>query len=100
MTRAVSLLVSLASLAFLLLAGCDIPDRRPQKVSQSTNPGFTVNLLFEHEGCRVFRFNDGNDVYYADCSGSAAMNWLERRGKRYQLRTVTVTGARFDGGVK
>lgn len=32
---------------------------------------FEVEFLFENEGCRVFRFNDGGHfVYYTDCRGN------------------------------
>lgn len=35
------------------------------------NKTYEVEYLFEHEGCRVYRFRDfGNWVYYTNCNGS------------------------------
>ena len=34
------------------------------------NPTYTVDYLFEHEGCKVYRFYDrGNYVYFTNCQG-------------------------------
>jgi hypothetical protein len=34
------------------------------------NKTYTVEYLFEHEGCKVYRFEDnGNYVYYTNCKG-------------------------------
>jgi len=36
----------------------------------SNNQTYTVQYLFEHEGCKVYRFYDlGNYVYFTNCSG-------------------------------
>lgn len=49
----------------LSLAACR---EEPQSVSNTSNPGFQVGLLFEHDGCRVYRFVDGgNHQYYVRC---------------------------------
>lgn len=47
-----------------LLSGCY---GEAQEVAQTENPNFQVELLFEHEGCRVYRFRDGNLHYYVRC---------------------------------
>jgi hypothetical protein len=34
------------------------------------NPTYTVDYLFEHDGCKVYRFYDrGNYVYFTNCQG-------------------------------
>jgi len=34
------------------------------------NPTYSVDYLFEHEGCKVYRFYDrGNYVYFTNCQG-------------------------------
>ncbi|MBK7936071.1 MAG: DUF4884 domain-containing protein [Lewinellaceae bacterium] len=34
------------------------------------NSTYAVEYLFEHEGCKVYRFNDrGNAVYFTNCRG-------------------------------
>jgi hypothetical protein len=36
------------------------------------NVTYQVDYLFEHEGCRVYRFIDhGNYIYYTNCRGEA-----------------------------
>ena len=38
-------------------------------VKQSNNQSFTVSLLFEFEGCKVYRFEDyGKPHYYTNCT--------------------------------
>jgi Domain of unknown function (DUF4884) len=35
------------------------------------NKTYTIEYLFEHDGCRVYRFQDGfNWVYFTNCTGS------------------------------
>lgn len=35
------------------------------------NQGYTVDYLFEHDGCKVYRFRDGNSwVYFTNCTGN------------------------------
>ena len=37
------------------------------------NNTYNVEYLFEHEGCKVYRFYDrGNYVYFTNCAGSAS----------------------------
>lgn len=66
----------LAILALALLAGCS----KPAETSTAVGREFTVDKLFTHEGCTVYRFNDGgNNRYFTNCSGST--NWQESCGK-------------------
>jgi hypothetical protein len=38
------------------------------------NATYTVDYLFEHEGCKVYRFYDrGNYIYFTNCNGEAIM---------------------------
>ena len=48
----------------LLLTGC-------KKDAQSTHKegDYDVEFLFEHDGCKVYRFTDGRTVYFSDCRG-------------------------------
>ena len=42
-----------------------------QKAERSTQlPNYKVETLFTHEGCTVYRFDDGRTVYYTNCQGS------------------------------
>lgn len=49
-----------------MLAGCE---RHPQETAETSNAEFHVELLFEHDGCRVYRFWDGGNRYYTHCPG-------------------------------
>jgi hypothetical protein len=40
------------------------------KVTPENNKTYQVDFLFEHDGCKVYRFNDsGNRVYFTNCNG-------------------------------
>jgi len=42
----------------------------PVSTSISSNSNVAVSLLFEHDGCKVFRFRDGaSSYYYTNCRG-------------------------------
>lgn len=57
-----------AMLALVILAGCTKPAERAEQV----NANFNVETLFTHEGCTVYRFKDGRDHYFTNCSGSTS----------------------------
>jgi len=43
---------------------------------------FKVELLFEKNGCKVYRFLDaGRYVYWSDCSGKVQYNYTKSTGK-------------------
>jgi hypothetical protein len=43
------------------------------KVSPENNKTYQVDFLFEHDGCKVYRFHDlGNVVYFTNCNGDVA----------------------------
>jgi hypothetical protein len=55
-------------LVLLALCGCG---EAPVSTGQTNNPNVPVALLFEHDGCKVFRFWDaGRHHYYVTCRGS------------------------------
>jgi len=58
------------------LLGCA---NEPIYKSKTNNNEMQVELLFEHDGCRVYRFYDGSYKYYTDCRGS--VQWTEQHGK-------------------
>lgn len=52
------------------------------ETNKTNNPDMHVTLLFEHDGCKIYRFTDaGEYIYYADCRGSASVSWNELEGK-------------------
>lgn len=59
----------LLTVAVVIFAGCA---NDPMKVESSNNPQVAVSLLFEHDGCKVYRFRDsGHWIYYSKCTHSS-----------------------------
>jgi Domain of unknown function (DUF4884) len=61
----------LFGLLFLFLNGCIGISKVPiyTKPVQS-NKDYTISYLFEHDGCKVYRFVDmGEYVYFTSCNG-------------------------------
>lgn len=57
------------------LCGCA---KTPVAVDKTTNSEINVELLFEHDGCKIYRFTDhGDPVYYTKCQGqdSSQASW-------------------------
>lgn len=61
--------ILLLASTYVLLPSCLAP--MPVSVKQSdNNKDYAVAYLFEHEGCKVYRFYDnGNYVYFTNCRG-------------------------------
>lgn len=58
--------------AATLVAGCS-GEKPAQQTQPSTNAAIAVDMLFEHDGCRVYRFEDaGYNRYFARCGGQSA----------------------------
>jgi starvation-inducible outer membrane lipoprotein len=61
----------------VLLVGCM---KDPQEVKQNGN--FQVELLFEQNGCKMYRFKDGGRyVYWSDCQGKVQSDYSTVSGK-------------------
>jgi hypothetical protein len=92
---AAAIFVVLVALA-ALVAGCGVHD--PVEKSATSNAAMGLDLLFEHDGVRVYRFLDaGRHHYYAVTYGSITRQapsvstfstWSENCGKNC-TRTVT-----------
>jgi hypothetical protein len=53
------------------LTGCMAQHPIVTQVTQN-NQDYKVAYLFEHDGCKVYRFYDGGlSVYFTNCNGSA-----------------------------
>jgi len=68
-------LVLLATIATMFILGVSsCVTRKPvyRQVSDN-NKDYTVSYLFEHDGCKVYRFIDnGEYVYFTNCTGSVS----------------------------
>lgn len=64
------------SLLILLLCQCSciIPTNRHLPINSenaSNNATYRIHYLFEHDGCKVYKFYDfGNPVYFTSCAGN------------------------------
>jgi hypothetical protein len=66
----------LIPLLILALVGCT----KQAETSSAAGREFVVDKLFTHEGCTVYRFDDGGrSRYFTNCSGSTT--WAENCGK-------------------
>lgn len=73
---------SIIALALLAaLTGCN---EKAAEASSAAGVEFRVDRLFKHDGCTVYRFDDGGrSRYFAKCEGAATshMEWRESCGK-------------------
>ncbi len=70
------ILLSTILICFELLAGCTIskPTKPIYTRPAENNKGYEVTYLFEHDGCKVYKFMDmGNWVYFTSCQGETSV---------------------------
>jgi len=66
----------------VVLTGCY---KEAQKKEQTTNSEFNLELLFEKDGCKIYRFLDGGRaVYWTDCRGKVESVYTQLSGKSSQ----------------
>ena len=63
----------LLSLLVIVFISC-VSIRQPVATSApDNNKAYQVDYLFEHDGCKVYRFNDdGRYVYFTNCTGEVS----------------------------
>lgn len=72
--------------AALMLSGCY---RRTIGTENTNNPEIAVHFLFEYNGIRLYRFNDGrNTVYFSDARGMVEYDTGGKNSVRIQSETV------------
>ena len=75
----------------VVITGCY---SQAQQKEQTTNSEFKLELLFEKNGCKIYRFLDGGRaVYWTDCRGKIESIYTTSSGKtshevRVQNETV------------
>ena len=91
------ILQAIIALMLLGVSACGDLSPKPRETAHADN--FTVSLLFEHEGCRVYHFVHGmRDRYYSKCelSSSVMSSVNERNGKATnEVGRETPTGYTF-----
>lgn len=79
-----SILILIGVMFVLFGSGCNEKTSIPTSTS---NPTYTVQLLFELDGCKVYRFDDaGHWIYYSTCRGG--FQWYKREGKTTRRHEV------------
>lgn len=70
-------------LSLACICGCK---EAAQQSHQTSSNDIKVELLFIHEGVKVYRFNDGRTVYYTDARGKTA--WEETHSNHHSVDTA------------
>lgn len=71
---------ALGGFTFLCVISCrQQVDVDPENKTKAGN--FEIEFLFEHDGCKVYRFNDGRTVYFSDCTGKINYEYTTNHGK-------------------
>lgn len=66
--KTITLLASILT-SVLILQSCRLTRPVSSHIPEN-NQNYVVDFLFEHDGCRVYRFYDrGNYVYFTNCFG-------------------------------
>jgi hypothetical protein len=75
-------------LIIVVLVSCSCMIHMPvAEFSSYNNSTYDLNFLFEHDGCKVYRFYDmGNYVYFTNCTGEA----ISIKNDSTQSRVVNV----------
>jgi hypothetical protein len=76
---------TLLLLAAILTISCARSKPKEKHLPDGTD--IEVELLFEHDGCKVYRFWDKQYIYYTDCRGQTQSFHTKHTGKT----SVTVT---------
>jgi hypothetical protein len=61
--------------------------REAKEVAVTNNNSFHVELLFEVDGCKVYRFWDGGYRYFTQCSGSVQWKTNDKNHTQYEIQT-------------
>ncbi len=78
-------------IAILLIAIVFTSCKKPaQEVKTTSNSSFDVGLLFEVDGCKVYRFFDMNRYhYFTSCNGSTSNQIQEGKTSREEtIQTI------------
>lgn len=64
-------------------------EKEKQSEEKTTNSAINVDLLFEKDGCKIYRFYDnGQAVYFTDCRGRVEYEYTTSNGKSSQKYRV------------
>jgi hypothetical protein len=77
-----SILLACCFVFVIIITAIACDNRQPMKVEQTENTEYKVELLFVHNGCNIYRFEDqGRYIYYTDCRGKVEYSYTVSDGK-------------------
>ena len=62
-------------------------EKREPKTNEKIGD-YNLELLFEKNGCKVYRFFDGQYVYWADCAGTIGYEKKNSAGKTQTIHNT------------
>ena len=69
-------------LTFLVVVLISSVSDNPEPKETIQNGDYKLELLFEQNGCKMYRFHDnGRYVYWSDCQGKTELEYKESNGK-------------------
>lgn len=75
----------IALILVLTVSSCDQPHDLVQETTKEGN--YKVDLLFEKDGCKMYRFVDHDQyVYWSDCTGNTYQSYSVLVGKHHETR--------------
>jgi Domain of unknown function (DUF4884) len=81
-TQAVFTQILVVFATFIALQSC-VVQRPVSTKTASNNKDYNVSFLFEHDGCKVYRFNDrGEFIYFTSCNGETSKAHADTSGIR------------------
>jgi hypothetical protein len=76
----------------ILLASCG---QDPVATKSTDNPNVPVGLMFEVDGCKVYRFTDASRfVYFTNCTGETTSYHTETCGKNCNRSVPKIVSTR------
>lgn len=59
---------------------------------ETTNEHFKVDLLFEKDSCKIYRFTDqGRDIYWSDCRGKMQYSYTTGGKNKHTEHVENIT---------
>ena len=72
----------ISHIAYLLLVAVFISSCKEEAQSTIQNGNFKIEFLFEQNGCKMYRFQDGGRyIYWSDCQGKIQSDYSQSTGK-------------------
>jgi hypothetical protein len=87
MKKLINLSLIIIVFTFLFSCSAQIPIAKQAALNNKT---YEVEYLFEHDGCKVYRFTDHGDyIYFTNCTGEVS----KMKGDSTESRVVNVIKA-------